>query len=249
MVDFLDYINKPAKVLSKLVVLATLFSISINDNTHANTQNNTIENITISGNQRVEPNTVVSYTGLSKGESASYEKINQAVKKLYQTGLFADVKAKLDGNNLILALTENPIINEVKFEGNDKLDSDELLQELKLKSRSTYSEDSLKKDVARISDLYRKSGRYGVQVKPNLQDLGDNRVNLIYKVTEGEKSIIEDINFVGNKYFSDGDLRAVISSSEGAWYKFLSSSDVYDEDRIQYDKELLKASANWYKRS
>ena len=199
-----------------------------------------IHDIRIEGAQRVEPATVLSYIDLKVGDEMSSDNLDRALKSLFATGLFADVNLKADGATLVVRVTENPIINEIAFEGNDRIKKDELLAEVQLKPREVFSRTKVQADVARLYQLYRRNGRFSVSIEPKIIKLDQNRVNLVFEIQEGEVTTVESIRFVGNKHFDDAHLRSQISTKETAWYRFITSDDRYDPDRLSYDQELLR---------
>ncbi len=199
-----------------------------------------IEGVRIEGNQRVESSTIISYLGIKSGSKLNQADIDTSLKNLYATGFFSDVKLLKSGNSLIVRVVENPIINKVAFEGNLLIETADLEKEMELKTRSVYSQDKLQSDVKRILDIYRRSGRYSTVVEPKTIAQDQNRVDLVYEISEGATAHVEKINFIGNKKFSDSDLRKAIRTEETRWYKFFSDSDKYDPDRMQFDQELLR---------
>ncbi|MEQ9227202.1 MAG: outer membrane protein assembly factor BamA [Parvibaculum sp.] len=200
----------------------------------------TITEIVVQGNQRIEAETVRSYMTLQPGMKYDPEVADQSLKQLFGTGLFADITLHLDGSRVIVSVVENPIVNRVAFEGNSALKEEDLQKEVQLQPRIVYTRAKVQADVTRMIELYRRSGRFSATVDPKVIQLPQNRVDLVFEITEGPKTKIASINFLGNEEFSDGTLREVISTSESAWWKFLSSSDSYDPDRLTYDRELLR---------
>jgi outer membrane protein insertion porin family len=196
--------------------------------------------IQIEGNQRIEAETVRSYMELQPGDPFAADRIDKALKNLFATGLFADVTFRREGNTLIVKVVENPIINQIAFEGNDHLEDKDLDAEIQLKPRTVLTQSRVQADVTRILDLYRRSGRFGATVEPKIINLDQNRVNLVFEIKEGQKTYVRRITFVGNKNFSDGDLRSEIVTQESAWYRFLTTNDTYDPDRLQVDREKLR---------
>ncbi len=196
--------------------------------------------VRIEGNQRVESSTILSYLGVRSGSQLKQSDIDGSLKNLYATGFFSDVKLLKSGNALVVRVVENPIVNKVAFEGNSTIETEDLEKEMGLKARSVYSRDKLQADVKRIIDIYRRSGRYNAVVEPKTIAQDQNRVDLVYEITEGATAHVEKINFVGNKKFSDSDLRKAVRTEETRWYKFFSDSDKYDPDRLQFDQELLR---------
>ena len=199
-----------------------------------------IRKIEVEGNQRIERDTVVSYMAIQEGDAYSASKVDSSLKQLFDTGLFADVNIRRDGDSLVVSVVENPIVNRVAYEGISAVKEEDLNNEVQLKPRTIYTRAKVQADVTRIIELYRRGGRFAATVEPKVIRLPQNRVDLVFEINEGQKTKIAAINFLGNKNFSDGDLREVISTSESAWWKFFSSSDSYDPDRLTYDRELLR---------
>jgi outer membrane protein insertion porin family len=199
-----------------------------------------ISNISVEGAQRVDPSTVISYMKLNPGDAYSQSDLTEALKNLYATGLFADVNIRQDGRNLIVSVVENPVINRVAFEGNDEIEDTELSVEIISRPRAVYVRNDVRSDVDRIQELYRRSGNYSAEVKPEVIKLDQNRIDLVFNIVEGTKSTIKGVKFIGNEVFDSAELRSVVSSKEDRWYRFLSSDDRYDADRISFDSELLR---------
>lgn len=199
-----------------------------------------IANIRIVGTQRIEPETVLSYLQIRPAERWDAEKLDASLKALFATGLFADVNLSREGNTLLVRVVENSIVNRIAFEGNHKLDDQELSAAIQERPRLVYTRARVQADVNRIHDLYRQHGRFGVTVDPKVVQLSENRVDLVFEINEGEFTGVRSINFVGNKAFSESKLRGVIATKESRWYRFLSTSDSYDPDRLTYDRNLLR---------
>jgi len=199
-----------------------------------------VENIEVEGAQRLEVDTILSYLAIARGDTVTSETINSSLKALYATGLFADIQLGLKGSTLLVKVTENPIVNQVTFEGNDAVSKEDLEKEVQLKPRLVYTLPRVQKDVQRLLDLYRRSGRFAAVVEPKLVELPQNRVDVIFEITEGDRTGVRKIAFVGNTSYDESTLRSVINTQESAWWRFLSSSDFYDPDRTNYDKELLR---------
>ncbi|WP_368413130.1 outer membrane protein assembly factor BamA [Dongia sp.] len=199
-----------------------------------------IQEIRIEGSQRIEPDTVRSYMAINPGDPFDAKSIDRALKALFATGLFADVNFRREGSSLIVQVTENPIINRIAFEGNDRLDDEQLQTEIQLRPRVVYTQARVQADVKRLLDLYRRNGRFAATVDPKVIKLDQNRVDLVFEIKEGDTTDIERIDFVGNKVFDDDDLRDVVITRESAWFRILSTSDTYDPDRLTVDKENLR---------
>ncbi len=199
-----------------------------------------ITDIRIEGIQRIEPETVRSYLLLQPGDAWDPERIDRSLKALFATGLFADVKLTREGNFLVVRVVENPIINRIALEGNSKLSDKDLNAEIQLRPRVVYTRTRVQNDVRRILELYRRHGRFAATVDPKVIQLSENRVDLVFEINEGPSTGVRSINFVGNRWFGDGTLRGTIETKESRWYRFLSTSDTYDPDRLTYDRELLR---------
>ncbi|MEK9967336.1 MAG: POTRA domain-containing protein, partial [Rhodospirillaceae bacterium] len=199
-----------------------------------------VEEIRVVGTQRIDPSTVNAYMQIKPGERYDPAKVDDSLKNLFNTGLFADVTLRREGDALIVQVVENPMINRIAFEGNRKIDEVGLLAEVSLRPRVVYTRTKVQSDVQRLLDIYRRSGRFAATVDPKVIQLPENRVDLVFEIDEGGKTGIRAINFIGNKEFSDGDLRETIQTTETAFYNFLSSNDTYDPDRLSFDRELLR---------
>ena len=204
------------------------------------TSGDPIQQVVIEGNQRIEADTIRSYMQINPGDPFDAARVDRALKNLFATGLFADVHLRREGNNLVVSVVENPIINKLAFEGNDRIKDEQLTQEVQLKPRQVYTQTRVQADVKRILDLYRRSGRFAATVDPKVIKLDQNRVNLVFEINEGDVTQVERIDFVGNKAFSDGELRDEIATKESAFYRILSTTDTYDPDRLTVDKENLR---------
>jgi len=200
----------------------------------------TARNIEVKGTQRVDPSTVISYLDIKPGTQYTQSELSSSLKKLYETGLFADVAIEQRGRNLVVTVVENPILNRIAFEGNEEIEDAELATEISSRSRSVYVRKNVRDDVERIRELYRRSGNYSAIVTPQVIKLDQNRIDLVFEIAEGSVSTIKGIKFVGNEAFEDSELRSVISSKEDRWYRLLSSDDRYDPDRVAFDQELLR---------
>ncbi len=199
-----------------------------------------IEEIRIEGAQRVDATTVRSYMLVNPGEPFDPVKIDSSLKSLFATGLFADVTLRREGNALIVVVTENPIINQIGFEGNLRIDDEILDAEVALRPRVVFTRTKVQSDLQRILELYRRQGRFAATVDAKVIQLEQNRVDLVFEINEGPTTKIQSINFIGNREFSDGSLRDEIATSETAFWRFLSTTDTFDPDRLTFDRELLR---------
>ncbi|HVM99264.1 MAG TPA: outer membrane protein assembly factor BamA [Caulobacteraceae bacterium] len=203
-------------------------------------QSGIVGRIVVSGNERIEQDTILSYLPIQVGDTVDQAKLDLALKTLTRTELFSDVRITLEGDTLNVQVVENPIINQVLFEGNSSIKEDKLKDEVTVRPRGIFTKAKVQEDVGRIIELYRRSGRISATVTPKIVNLPQRRVDLIFEISEGPKSGILGINFQGNKQFSANDLRDVIVTKESVWWKFFESNDNYDPDRIEYDREQLR---------
>jgi outer membrane protein insertion porin family len=203
-------------------------------------QEGVVQRIVVVGNERIEQSTILSYLPIQAGETINPAKIDLALKALFRTDLFSDVKIGLLNGDLTITVVENPIINKVVFEGNSGLKEDKLRDEVTIRPRGIFTKAKVQSDIQRIIELYRRSGRISATVTPKIVELPQKRVDLIFEINEGPKSGVLRVNFLGNKEFSDNDLRDVVVTEQTTWYKFFSSNANYDPDRLEYDKEQLR---------
>ncbi len=194
----------------------------------------------IVGNQRIESSAIINYMDLSPGVVLTPRVLDQALKSLYATGLFSNVDMIREGDILVVTVQENPIINELVFEGNSDVSDENLDAEVQLRPRVVYTRSKVQADTQRILEIYRRAGRFAARVDPKIIRLSDNRVNLVFEIDEGQITRVLRIVFVGNHHFSDKTLRGAILTQEKRWYRFLARDDTYDPDRVAFDRELLR---------
>ena len=200
----------------------------------------TITRIEVRGAQRIDQSTVLSYLPVQPGDTIDAAVLDVAVRTLSRTGLFADVQLGVQNGVLVVDIAENPIINQVIFEGNSALSEDKLTEEVTLKPRGIYTRAKIQEDVGSIVELYRLQGRISATVTPKLVQLEQNRVDVIFEIDEGAQTGISAINILGNDAFSDRDVRGVMVTERSQWWKFFSSNDNYDPNRLEYDQEQLR---------
>lgn len=200
----------------------------------------TIRSILVEGNQRIEARTVQSYLLVEPGDAFDPDRIDLSLKTLFATNLFADVSIDRRGNDLVIQVVENPIINRVIFEGNRALKDDKLREEIQAAPRGIFTAARVQSDVQRIMELYRRSGRFAAKVEPQYKPLEQNRVDLIFEITEGPVTGVRSINFIGNQAYSDSRLRNEIVTKQSRFWRFFSSNDNYDSNRLEYDRERLR---------
>ena len=203
----------------------------------------TIRSIAVRGNQRLEPETIRSYANLAPGQSYTAGTLDQALKDLYATQLFADVTITGGGTgDLVIQVRENPVINRIILEGNKRLKDDKILPEIKLAPRQIFTRSSVRSDVERILELYRRQGRFAARIEPKIVQLDQNRVDVVFEIFEGDLARIRRINIIGNKEFKDDRLRKeMYSRQSGGLLGFLKSNDTYDPDRLAADQQKLRA--------
>lgn len=223
-------------VLGGLLVSAELVGVVSSGTALAQTVNS----IVVQGNRRVESATIRSYFNPGPGGRLGPEQIDNAIKALYATGLFSDVRLSHAGGRLVVTVVENPVINQVAFEGNSKAKDQQLEAEVQSKARGTLSKPMVQADVQRIIEIYHRTGYYDVTVAPQIIELPNNRVNLVFKITEGKKTVVREIKFVGAHAFGQNRLKRVIKTTEANWLSFLQTTDIYDPDRVEADRDLLR---------
>ena len=199
-----------------------------------------VDRIEVNGNQRVEDGTVTSYIPIAPGTFVTDADVDRALKALFATGLFSDVTLRRQGTTLVVSVVESPVINRLAFEGNRKIRTELLEAEVQIRPRVVFTRARVQADVQRLLQVYRRSGRFAATVEPKVIQLEQNRVDLVFEINEGPVTGIRRINFIGNQAFSDRKLRGQIATKESRFYRFLSTSDTYDPDRITFDRELLR---------
>jgi outer membrane protein insertion porin family len=199
-----------------------------------------VRGIDVVGNQRIEADTIRSYMLLQPGDAFDADRLDRSLRTLFATGLFRDVRVARQGDRIRVTVAENPIVNRVAFEGNSRVTEDVLRAETTLRPRAVFTPQQAQADRQRLLDLYARRGRFAARIEPKVIELDQNRVDVVFEVTEGDAALVSRISFVGNAAFSDSRLRDVIATREQAWYRILSSSDVYDPERLNFDRELLR---------
>src|SRR3982751_166268 len=201
----------------------------------------TVQSISVEGNRRVEVETIGSYFKPGPGGRLDQGAIDDGLKALIETGLFQDVRINRGaGGQIVVSVVENPVIGRIAFEGNKKIKDEQLTGEVQSKARGTFSRAMVQSDTLRIAEIYRRSGRYDVRVTPEIIEQPNNRVDLVFTVEEGAKTGVKSIEFVGNNAYSSYRLRDVIKTHESNLLSFLASSDIYDPDRVEADRDLIR---------
>src|SRR5882757_1886111 len=200
----------------------------------------TVSSIAVEGNRRVESDTIRSYFKPGPGGALDAGRIDDGLKALIETGLFQDVKINQSGRGITVTVIENPVIGRIAFEGNKKVKDEQLSAEIQSKPRGTLSRPMVQSDAQRIAEIYRHSGRYDVHVTPEIIEQPNNRVDLVFTVTEGSKAGVKSIDFVGNVAYSSYRLRDIIKTRESNLLSFLGGNDIYDPDRVEADRDLIR---------
>lgn len=220
---------------TKKLFLATTLAVAA---TGANAA--TVSRVDVSGNRRMDAESVRILSDVNIGDTVGEARANQIAKKLQESGYFSKINVRMSGNVLKIDVVEAPTVNMVTVEGNDEISTDDLKKEIRLKERAAFAESTIGADVQRMLTIYQRKGFFGTKIEPKRIELDDNRVNVVYEITEGHPTYITNIDFAGNKKFSARTLRGEILSREHAWWRFMTQFDVFDEDRIQYDQQMLR---------
>lgn len=199
-----------------------------------------VTSLSVRGNKRIEGETIRSLLISDSDGTYSDESLNASLKNLYNSGHFKNVNVDIVGKTLVVVVEENPIINRVGYEGNDDIEYDLLKTEVGLEPRQPLTRAALKRAVNKIKRIYRQKGFFVANVVPKIVDLPENRVDVVFEIEEGQKTRVGRIFFIGNKAFTEGDLEDIIQTKQSRWYRFLSTDDNYDPDRVGYDRELLR---------
>ncbi len=199
-----------------------------------------IGKIDYQGNQRISDQTIFAYLKLNTGDNYDQKKVDESIKSLFKTGFFSDVKINISGSTLMVQVAENPMISKIYLDGNKRIEDNDLMPELSMQAHSVFSITKMQSDIRRMVQIYQKRGRYSVKIEPKIIKLDQNRINLVYEIEEGSQAKIKKINIDGNESFSDADIIEAIASREERWYRFFSTTDIYDPDKLEYDKEQIR---------
>ncbi|MFZ1772598.1 MAG: outer membrane protein assembly factor BamA [Rhizobiaceae bacterium] len=199
-----------------------------------------VSRIEVRGNKRIEAQTIAGYVGIKPGKSFSADDIDAAVKRLFATGLFADVRINQSGSALIVEVDEYAVVNQVLFQGNKKIKDDALAGAIQLKPRGVFSQATLDADLEAVRASYTRIGRSDAVISTQVIELGDGRVNVVFEINEGGRTKIGQVNFVGNSAYGDRRLAEVISTKRSSILSWLKRDDVYDEERLRADEEALR---------
>ena len=200
----------------------------------------TIQSITVVGAQRLEAGTILSYIEMRAGDTYTQALADQALKDLYATELFSDASIRNDAGTVVISVTENPVINRIILEGNKRIKNDKILPEIRLAPRQIFTRSKVRADTARIIELYKRQGRFAASVEPKTVELSQNRVDIVFEISEGPKSKVRQINILGNEKFDDGELKSEMVTKEARFFRFFSSNTSYDPDRLAFDQQKLR---------
>ncbi|WP_425061750.1 outer membrane protein assembly factor BamA [Qipengyuania sp.] len=203
-------------------------------------QQDVVQTIAVSGAQRLEPQTILSYIKLRPGDVWTQAAGDEVLKDLYATELFSTASVVNNDGNVVITIVENPVINRIILEGNRRIKNDKILPEIKLSPRQIFTRSKVRADVARIIELYKRQGRFAATVEPKMVELSQNRVDIVFEISEGPKSKVRQINIIGNEAFSDGELRGEMVTKQARLTSFLSSNTSYDPDRLAFDQQKLR---------
>src|SRR4030081_2747894 len=225
-----------ALVMFAMPVAATLAAMLVSSPAAAQS----VSSIQVEGNRRVEVETIRSYFKPGPGGRLDQAQIDDGLKALIETGLFQDVKISQRGGRLVVTVIENPVIGRIAFEGNKKVKDEQLSAEIQSKPRGTLSRPMVQSDAQRIAEIYPRSGRYDVRVNPEIIEQPNNRVDLVFTITEGSKTGVKSVEFIGNNAYSSYRLKDIIKTHESNLLSFLGGGDVYDPDRVEADRDLIR---------
>jgi len=224
------------RVQGGLVTALMMFAVLVSSPAVAQT----VSSIEVEGNRRVEVETIRSYFKPGPGGRLDQGSIDDGLKALIETALFQDVKIDQASGRLVVTVVENPVIGRIAFEGNKKVKDEQLSAEIQSKPRGTLSRPMVQSDAQRIAEIYRRSGRYDVRVNPEIIVQPNNRVDLVFTITEGSKTGVKSVEFIGNNAYSSYRLKDIIKTHESNLLSFLGGADVYDPDRVEADRDLIR---------
>ncbi len=221
--------------MKKFFYLFVFFLLS----TSINASENIINEIIIDGNQRIDKDTIKTYSGAEIGDTYTESFGNEILKDLFDTNLFSNIEILFNDNSLQILIRENPTINLVNFTGNSKIKDEDLFIEISLKERSVYSRSKVKRDIERMLSLYQRSGRLSTEIIPTVEILDNNRVNLTYEINESDIAEVSKIIILGNEVFKSSKIKSLMKTKEKTLLRILSSADKYDPDKLEFDKQLI----------
>mgnify|MGYP001259006816 CR=1 FL=1 len=227
-------------LIKKSILIFFSFTIIFLIKVEISFANQKVSEIRIEGNLRVDRETILAFISLTEGSEYNPEDINLTLKELYKTGFFENVEV-LDENNIItIIVNENSILNLIGFEGNKRFEDEILSEIIQLKKNQIFSKKIVSDAISKIIELYKTQGRFGTKITPKIVKLDGKRVDLVFEIEEGPLYTVKNISFVGNKVFSDRRLKEVISTKQTAWWRFITTSDNYNPDRLEIDASKLR---------
>ena len=224
---------KISKFIIILLICSTINSYG------AEITDNAVTEIQIDGIQRIDKETVIAYSNININDTYTEELGNNALKSLFETDLFSNIEISFKDNLLIIKVSENPTVNLIKFEGNKKINDEDLLLEISLNERSIYSRSKVKKDLEKMLTLYQRAGRLSTEINPTIEMLENNRVNLTYEIDESSVAEVSKISIVGNENFTSSKIKSIMKTKQKKLLRPWSTSDNYDPDKLEYDKQLI----------
>ncbi len=224
------------RLIAVFCAIAMTFAVSTRD---AHAQNYTFSNIDIQGNKRIEDIAILTYAGITRGQTITAGELNDVYQRIEDSGVFETVELDPRGNTLVITVTERPTINQINFEGNSRVRDNELRAIVGSTQRRVFVPEQAERDAAAIASVYAQEGRLAAKVTPKIIRLSDNRVDLVFEILEGDTIEIERLTFVGNRAYSDRRLRQVLGTKQAGLLRALIRSDTLIEDRIEFDKQLL----------
>jgi outer membrane protein insertion porin family len=208
--------------------------------TFAQTQGFAFDDVTITGNDRVDAATILSYAGIARGQAVSAGELNDATQRIVNSGLFETVELQPQGGTLVISVKEYPIVNIINFEGNKRLDDAKLAEIITSEARRIYSPAKAEADAAALAEAYRVAGRMAATVTPRIIRRDGNVVDLVFEVTEGRVVEVERLSFVGNRAFSDRRLRQVLETKQAGFLRQIIQADTFVAERLDLDKQVLR---------
>jgi len=239
MSDFFAARPLAAFLCRGFLCLAVVLSLAVIGLGPAQAQEYRFSDVRVEGNQRIERDTILAFSGIERGEAIGAGELNAAYQRILDSGLFEKVELEPQGNRLLIRVTEFPTINRIAFEGNDKLAEEDLSGFIQSKPRQVFSPAKAERDSAIIAEAYAQNGRISARVTPKVIRRSDNRVDLVFEIFEGRAIEIKRIGFSGNRVYSDRRLRRAIQSKQAGLLRALISSDTFVEDRISFDRQVL----------
>ena len=222
-----------------VIALTVTFGLGLSPN-FAEAQNYRFNNVQVEGNQRIQSSTIVAYTGIERGKTVSAGKLNDAYQNILDSGVFESVELVPKGNTLVIKVTEFPTINKINFEGNRRIKDENLSEIIESSPRRVFDPAVAEQDAAAIAEAYGVQGRLASRVTPRIIRRSDNRVDLVFEISEGDTTEVERVSFLGNQVYSDRRLRRVLETKQAGFLRAFINKDTLIEDRIDFDKQVLR---------